>query len=139
MNNNLVDNLSFGEEKEKELIPILQKYFKDPTLARNPNRKSVLDYIGNKPRELKSRRVSSFQYTTTIIPVNKVEMTMHLEKDFIFLFENALGYITYDHEKFSKYTTKMIEGKHFDGDYPVLHYLIPVSDLTWIYKKCLLF
>jgi hypothetical protein len=65
-------------------------------------------------------------------------MTKHLEKDFIFLFENALGYITYDYEKFSKYTTKMIEGKHFDGDYAVLHYLIPISDLIWIYKKCLL-
>lgn len=136
--NNLDDNLLFGEEQERKIIPILQKYFNDSTLARNPNRKSVLDYIGNKPRELKSRRVTSFQYTTTIIPINKIEMTKHLEKDFIFLFENALGYITYDYEKFSKYTTKMIEGKHFDGDYAVLHYLIPISDLTWIYKKCLL-
>jgi hypothetical protein len=136
--NSLDDNLLFGEEKEREIIPILQKYFNDPTLARNPNQKSVLDYIGNKPRELKSRRVTSFQYTTTIIPINKVEMTKHLEKDFIFLFENALGYITYDYEKFSKYTTKMIEGKHFDGDYAVLHYLSPISDLIWIYKKCLL-
>jgi hypothetical protein len=137
--NNITDNLSFGEQKELEIIPILQKYFNDSTIRRNPNRKSVLDYLGNKPRELKSRRFHSFQYNTTLLPINKVEMTQNLDKDFIFLFENALGFISYQHEKFSHYKTQMIEGKHFDGDYSVECFLIPIKDLTWIYKKCLLF
>jgi hypothetical protein len=137
--NTLQDNLEFGEKMELEVLPILQKYFNDPTIKRNPNRKSVLDYLGNRPREIKSRHVHTIQYSTTILPVNKVEMTQHLEKDFIFLFTNALGFISYNHEKFSKYKTQMIMGKHFDGDYEVLHYLIPIKDLTWIYKKSLLF
>jgi hypothetical protein len=136
--NNLLDNLEFGEKMELEILPILRKYFNDPTIRRNPNQKSVLDYLGNKPRELKSRRLVSFQFSETILPINKVEMTKHLDKDFLFLFENGLGYITYDHEKFSKYKTKMILGKHFDGDYEVECFLIPISHLTWIYKKCLL-
>jgi len=137
--NNLSDNVEFGEKMELEILPILQKYFNDTTIRRNPNRKSVLDYLGNKPRELKSRRLVTFQYSTTLLPINKVEMTKNLDKDFLFLFEDALGYITYQHEKFSKYKTKMVMGKHFDGDYEVECYLIPIADLTWIYKKCLLF
>jgi hypothetical protein len=136
--NNLTDNLAFGEKKELEIIPILQKYFKDPTIRRNPNQKSVLDYLGEKPRELKSRRFSSSQYSTTILPINKVTMTKTLDKDFLFLFDDGLGYISYDHEKFSKYKTKHIMGKHFDGDYMVECFMIPVKDLTWIYEKCLL-
>jgi hypothetical protein len=136
--NNLQDNLEFGEKMELEILPLLQKYFNDTTIRKNPNRKSVLDYLGNKPRELKSRRFASFQYSTTLLPINKVEMTQTLDKDFLFLFDNALGYITYNHEKFSKYTTKRIMGKHFDGDYEVECFLIPISHLTWIYKKCLL-
>lgn len=134
--NNLTDNLSFGEKMELELIPILQKYFKDPTIRRNPNQKSVLDYLGAKPRELKSRRFMSTHYSTTILPKNKVTMTEELEKDFLFLFEDGLGYITFDHQKFSKFKTSKIMGKHFDGDYAVECFLIPVKDLTWIYTKC---
>jgi hypothetical protein len=137
--NNITDNLEFGEKIELEILPILQKYFNDPTIRKNPNRKSVLDYLGNKPRELKSRRFATFEYNTTLLPINKVEMTKTLDKDFLFHFINGLGYITYDHEKFSTYTTKRIMGKHFDGDYEVECFLIPVKDLTWIYKKSLLF
>jgi len=136
--NNLIDNLDFGEKMELEILPVIRKYFNDPTIRRNPNKKSVLDYLGNKARELKSRRLVSFQFNETILPINKVEMTKHLDKDFLFLFENGLGYITYNHEKFSKYKTKMILGKHFDGEYEVECFLIPISHLTWIYKKCLL-
>lgn len=136
--NNIHDNLEFGEKMEMEILPTLQAFFKDPTLRKNPNRKSVLDYLGNKSRELKSRRFTSFQYNTTILPINKVEMTPTLDKDFIFLFDNALGYITYNHDQFKTYKTKRIMGKHFDGDYEVECFLIPISDLTWIYKKCLL-
>ena len=134
--NNLTNNLSFGEKMELQLVPILQKYFKDPTIRRNPNKKSVLDYLGAKPRELKSRRFMSSQYSTTILPKNKVTMTEELDKDFLFLFEDGLGYITYDPQKFSKFKVSKIMGKHFDGDYSVECFLIPVKDLTWIYTKC---
>ena len=136
--NNLTDNLAFGEKMELEIIPILQKYFKDATIRRNPNQKSVLDYLGNKPRELKSRRFASFQYNTTILPKNKVTMTETLDKDFLFLFDDGLGFITYDHAKFNTYKTRRILGKHFDGNYEVECFLIPIKDLTWIYTKCLI-
>ena len=39
--NNLIDNLEFGEKMELEILPILQKYFNDTTIRRNPNRKSA--------------------------------------------------------------------------------------------------
>jgi hypothetical protein len=136
--NNLTDNLAFGEKMELEIIPILQKYFKDATIRRNPNQKSVLDYLGNKPRELKSRRFASFQYNTTLLPKNKVTMTETLDKDFLFLFDDGLGFITYDHDKFNTYKSKRVMGKHFDGNYEVECLLIPIKDLTWIYQKCLI-
>jgi len=93
----------YGAEKEKELLPILSKYF---NFDLKPKHKYfVFDYECDTAFiELKSRRGISNEYPTTIVGKNKIDYADKCNKDvyFVFDYSDGLFYWKYDREEIGK-------------------------------------
>ena len=93
----------FGQEKEKELLPILSKYFN--FVLKPKHRYFVFDYECDTAFiELKSRRGIRTEYPTTIVGKNKIDYADKCNKDvyFVFNFSDGLFYWKYDKEEIGK-------------------------------------
>jgi len=93
----------YGQEKEKELLPLLSKYF---NFNLKPKHKYfVFDYECDTAFiELKSRRGIRTEYPTTIVGKNKIDYADKCNKDvyFVFNFSDGLFYWKYDKEEIGK-------------------------------------
>lgn len=122
-------DLNFGKEKEKELLIVLQEYFKDDINIINEKYCSY-DYKGIKNiYELKSRRCNYNKYQETLIAVDKIRPNII----FIFSFIDGIYYIKYDELQFNNYKTEMF--KRYDRGYidkKKLYLYIPIIDLIKI-------
>jgi hypothetical protein len=123
-----------GKQKEEDLLPLLQRHFKDDSIAKVSNRYSVYDFESrenNMKFELKSRSNGSFRYPTTMVSQSKIADAEASESDyyFIFSFTDCVKYIKYDKHKFGAYETRYMQrndrGKSEGNQYA----LIPVHDL----------
>ena len=128
------EDLKFGKEKEKEVLPIIQEYFKD-NINFVKYEYSTYDYKGKIFKyELKSRTIYYNTYSTTIISEGKIKYNKN--KDIIFLFKyiDGLYYIKYDKDLFNTFEIKPFKRKEredFD-DKIKPYYFIPIEKLTKI-------
>jgi len=93
----------FGEEKEKELLPVISSYFNFNLKPKH--RYFVFDYECDTAFiELKSRRGIRTEYPTTIVGKNKIDYADKCNKDvyFVFNFSDGLFYWKYDREEIGK-------------------------------------
>ena len=111
-------DLEFGLTQEQNLLELLRTFFKCD-LNRTTNRNSWYDYkFGNKYFELKSRKVNSDTYKSTMISQHKIIQADKINGDvyFIFNFIDCVKYIKYDKELFSTFECKM--GGRYDRGRP---------------------
>ena len=86
MSRTFADDYSKGTLHEKEMLPILQEYFKDGLLRLTPP-SSIFDYEGDyKFVELKKRNVESYKYPDTMIGLNKIKYCQDKPEDYYFVF-----------------------------------------------------
>jgi hypothetical protein len=87
---------NFGREQEIVLLPRLNEFFKDD-IKPTKDKFHKYDYEGNKyVYEMKSRTCKMEQYSTTLLPADKVIKTK--KQIFLFNFTDGLYYIEYDEE-----------------------------------------
>jgi hypothetical protein len=114
-----------GLQSEKEILPIIQKYFDDditPTTATYDRH----DYKGtNYYYELKTRTNEYSKYPTTMISLLKTKKENVI---FLFRFTDGLYYIKYNKEQFNQYEVK----KYSKYGKPIDYVYIPIIDLIKI-------
>jgi hypothetical protein len=107
-----------GNATEKELLPVLSKYF---NLSLTPTeRYFVFDYISATTYiELKTRRTPKAQFPTTLIGKNKIDYADTCGKDvyFVFNFSDKLCYWKYDRNDIGD-KVKFGRGGRFDRGRP---------------------
>jgi len=87
---------NFGREQEIVLLPRLNEFFKDD-IKPTTDKFHKYDYEGKKyVYEMKSRTCKMEQYSTTLLPADKVIKTK--KQIFLFNFTDGLYYIEYDEE-----------------------------------------
>ena len=119
------ETYDLGIKIEKELLPILKTYFKDPLIHSLPEG-DVFDFKGErKVIELKSRTNFSYSFKDTAIGLNKIRAARKAGCDvyFVFKFVDQIMYWKYDP------SVVLREGLVFN----VSHCFIPVIILTRIY------
>jgi hypothetical protein len=132
----LSNDLKFGLTKEVDILPILVKTWNDETIR---NTKDIYndEYCSfdfeNKSKstwEVKSRRITKNEYTTTILPFHKPRK-VDSDQYFVFNFTDICSYIKYDKELFKTFSKRNVTVKRQGARAePVLHYEIPVKLLT---------
>jgi hypothetical protein len=123
-------DLEFGLNKEKEILNLINKYFKRD-IHKTIDKFCKYDFYDNRYNyELKSRRCSSNTYDTTLIPFDKLQKRII----FLFLFTDGLYYIKYKKEKFNEFEIKeFVRNKRNDkNDIKKKYVFIPVNKLTKI-------
>ena len=103
-------DLQFGLKSEKDQLPIIRKYFNDPTIERATKTFSVNDFVTNgKKLELKSRTFRYDKFPTTIIGLNKVKDAIKFDGEYYFLFKftDGLYFIKFDKTLFDTFEVKM--------------------------------
>jgi len=121
----------FGVPQEATVISKLALHFDEP-IKKELAQYSKWDASSPTTKyEIKSRRNKYKQYPTTIIPVDKTEVTGRLV--FVFNFLDKLCYIVYTKETFSQYEIRDIPAFRGVGLRTLKpHYMIPIEDLTEI-------
>ena len=113
-----------GIKKEKELLPTIKSFFKDPSIH-SLEEGNVFDYRGeNKFIELKSRTNCSYSFKDTAIGLNKIKAARRAGCNvyFVFKFIDKMMYWKYDP------SVVLREGLIFN----VSHCFIPIQNLTTI-------
>jgi hypothetical protein len=127
-------DLNYGIPQEPTIISKLGEYFMED-IQQESNPYSRFDAKSTTTKyEIKSRRNTHDKYPTTMIGVNKANVSGRLV--FVFSFTNGLYYIVYEKEKFDKYeirdieATRMVRGKAVKNLKPC--YMIDIDDLIKI-------
>ena len=126
----LYTDLSFGCEKEENIINLLREYFHSNNIEKMKDKYCIYDAedISTSTRyEIKARRHKFATYPSTIISYKKRNgATKGTKLLFVFGFTDGLYYIKYDEELFNTFETKNISYHRFGcAAKPVLHYCIP--------------
>tara|TARA_R110000803_G_scaffold174809_1_gene237388 strand:+ start:557 stop:961 length:405 start_codon:yes stop_codon:yes gene_type:complete len=118
-----------GTKIEDETLPILNKYFGCDFKRNENNIFDILDFKDDDKKiivEVKGRRINSYQFKDTIITASKI--TEGLKKIdegfkvfFVFVFIDKVMEVELKDQDFKVKIT---------GTNSILHYMIPVSDLT---------
>lgn len=127
----LNSDYSFGVSQEQFVINKMIKYFGEE-IQKTTERYCAYDFTSPTTKyELKSRRISSTAYPTTIIACDKARVEGRLV--FLFNFTDGLFYIVFDLEKFAKYEVKKVSAIRSGGLRTAKpHYFINTKDLTKI-------
>ena len=121
-----------GQKIEDDTLPLINKHY-ECDFKRNENDIfDILDFKDDDKKkivEIKGRRISSTQYTDTIITASKVtEGFMKIEQGyevfFVFVFTDKTMEIQLKED--SEFQVK------FTGTNTIKHFMIPVADLTEI-------
>ena len=132
---NIIHNdLNYGIPQEPTIISKLAVHFMEE-ITQESNPYSRYDASSHTTKyEIKSRRNTHDKYHTTMVGVNKTNVSGRLV--FVFNFTDKLMYIVYNKEQFDKYeirdikATRMVRGKAVENLKPC--YLIDIDDLTEI-------
>lgn len=88
----------YGENAENICLPFINKHFK--TIFKKTNRFHLFDFENEKMNiEMKSRKCNSWNYYSTIIPLNKLKELDNKETLFLFEFYDGYFYINYSQNK----------------------------------------
>jgi hypothetical protein len=95
-------DLEFGLNKEKEILVLINKYFKRE-IHKTIDKYCKYDFFDFKYNyELKSRRCSINTYDTTLLPFDKIQR----KTIYLFNFTDGLYYIKYKKEIFDEFEKK---------------------------------
>ena len=123
---------NIGRQIEDETLPIINKYY-DCDFKRNENDVfDILDFKDDEKKiivEVKGRRISSTEYSDTIITASKVNAGLCAIDDgykvyFVFVFTDKI----YEIELQENQSFKV----KFTGANCIQHYLIPLTEMTEI-------
>lgn len=126
---------NYGRKIEDIVLPIANKLY-SADFKRNENDIfDVLDFHDDNKKiivEVKGRRISSTQYSTTIITANKITEGYHkidqgYKVYFIFVFTDRM--FKYELLEDSSFECR------FTGTNSIAHYLIPIADLIEITEE----
>lgn len=125
----------FGLQSETEMIPFLNKYFND-TLTKTKDTYDSKDFVGlsGVKYELKTRRISSCSFNTTILPCSKVrdwrdnKQTVYV----IFKYTDGCYFIKYGKgtKAWNTFDRAMVYCNARFGDPNREHVFIPIDSLT---------
>lgn len=126
------NSYQFGKKAEKDILPILQDYFKRE-IKKYSERFSKFDFYDDVYNyELKTRSNHYNKFPTTMITENKVAGDK--KQIFIFNFTDAIYYIEYDKEVFETFDKKQFSRAGLKSD-EKSHIYIPINKLTLIKIK----
>lgn len=118
----------YGKAKELDILPLLRAFFKRD-IQQYPNQYDDFDFYDDLTEyEVKSRTNTYSKYPTTMITRNKTQKNTLKKVILLFNFTDALYYIEYNAEQFSKYQTKMFSRAREKWDEKE-HIFIPIEDL----------
>ena len=123
-------DIKMGKENEDKVFNLISKYWADRQISKALNQYSNYDFFDSKyTYELKSRRVQSNHYPTTMIP----SMKCHKRTYLLFLFTDGLFYIRYNKNKFKEFDKKLFVRNREDKiDVEKYYYYIPIDKLKKI-------
>ena len=133
--NRIHEDKMFGFQSETEMIPFLNKYFND-TLTKTVDSYDSKDFVGISgiKYELKTRRISSRAYSTTILPCSKVrDWRDHKDTVYvIFKYNDNCQYIKYGKgmKIWDTFERGMVWCNARWGDPEREHVFIPIESLT---------
>ena len=132
------NDIAFGTKSETDNLEILQTFL-DTQLERKGGY-AVFDFENPTKTifvELKSRRIESKTYDTTLVGFNKVAFASHFKDGtqfwFAFCYTDGIFVIKYNREQFDKYEVRdnYVRGARNDTtNKPQKIVLIPIEDLT---------
>jgi len=134
MNQIHIDKM-FGLQSETEMIPFLNKYFND-TLIKTADTYDSKDFVGLSgiKYELKTRRISSRSFNTTILPCSKVRDWRDTRQTVYVIFKYTDGCYFIKYGKNMKiwdtFVRAMVYCNARWGDPEREHVFIPIQDLT---------
>lgn len=128
------NSYQFGKKAEKDILPILQEFFKRE-IKEYTERFSKFDFYDEIYNyELKTRTNSYNKFPTTMITENKV--SGEKKQIFIFNFTDAIYYIEYDKEVFETFQRQKFSRAGLKQD-EKSHIYIPIDKLLLIKTKTL--
>jgi hypothetical protein len=137
MNRSYKQDNQMGLHAEKEILPILEKYFGEKIVASQYKYEKYDGASQTAVYEIKSRSNTSNAFPDTLIGANKVIPNCSKIQRFIFNFTDGIYYIEYDEELFNTFeNSPFVRDPRIDyTDEVRSYYYIPVKKLTLIEKK----
>ena len=130
-----MNSFNYGLENEKLMLPIIQRFFNDPTIKKTHYNSCPFDYEGSGILyELKTRKCNYRKYPDTIFPVKKFNYQPDKEKVLLFSFIDGNYYIKYDPLVFETFKKENKQYRFDRGniDRPAEYINIPIEYLTKI-------
>lgn len=126
---NHVTNYNYGKKKEKQIRPLLNRYFDDK--LRQTSTFCPWDFVGctGVTYEVKSRKISSKHWRETILAVNKIKPNV-LTQYFIFNFTDRIMYIKYDPNIFAFFRREITGSIEPSSGRQKVYFKIPIDALT---------
>ena len=122
----------FGQVNETKAENYIQRYFKQNTFKKL-SKFNVFDYEGDTALfEIKSRRILSTDYETTMIGYNKILHAQKFDQDVFFIFQYTDGNFYYKYDRSESFEIK--KGGRYDRGRPEKsdYYYIPINKLIKI-------
>ena len=137
MNRSFKQDNQFGLNQEREIIPILEKYFKEKIIPSQYKYEKDDGASDTAVYEIKSRTNASNAFTETLIGANKVIPNCSKIQRFVFNFTDGIYYIEYDKELFDTFDNScFVRDPRIDyKDEVRTYYYIPVKKLILIESK----
>ena len=96
------NDYKYGMTQEKKVLKTIRNFWNKPEIQKTENKYSTFDFFdGQTYYELKSRKCSSKNYNTTMLPSGK--LYSKCEQVFLFDFTDGLYYIRYNPEEFANF------------------------------------
>jgi hypothetical protein len=130
----LEEDLNFGKNSEKEVLPIIKDFFKDD-INFVKYEFSTYDFQGKKNKyELKTRQNYFNSFDTTIISQSKILYNRWKNVIYLFRYIDGLYYIKYDKNLFDTFEIKPYKrNEREDYEDKIKPYcFIPIKNLTKI-------
>lgn len=126
---NHITNYNFGKKKERQIRPILTRYFNDN--LRQTSTFCPWDFIGTSGAtyEVKSRKISARHWPDTILAVNKIKANV-LTQYFVFNFTDRIMYIKYDPSIFAFFPKELSGSIEPSTGRQKIYFKIPINALT---------
>ena len=105
-----INDYNYGMKSEARVLKTIRHFWNKPNIEKTKDKYSTYDFFdGQIYYELKSRKCSSSQYNTTMIPSGK--LYSKYEQILLFDFTDGLYYIKYSPEEFANFERRMFESQ----------------------------
>jgi hypothetical protein len=104
------NDYKYGMTQEARILKTIKHFWNNPNIQKSSDKYSTYDFFdGQTYYELKSRKCSSKNYNTTMLPSGK--LYSKCEQVFLFDFTDGLYYIRYNPDEFANFERRMFESE----------------------------